>query len=151
MKVSKLVIGVIGAIIIGGGILAIVLMNNYYSKTGNVGNMNMPPASTQTTTPAPAPTSNNSGAAPSTASSVTIQNFAFSPSSITVKVGETVTWTNNDTIGHTVTSDNNTSGGPDSSTINNGKTYSFTFKKAGTYGYHCTPHPYMKGTVTVTE
>lgn len=84
-------------------------------------------------------------------SSVTISNFAFSPANITVKAGTTVTWTNNDDVGHTVTADSASSDAPDSKSFTKGETYSYTFKKAGTYTYHCQPHPYMHGTVVVTE
>ncbi len=78
---------------------------------------------------------------------VTIQNFAFSPAHLSVAPGTTVTWTNKDSVAHTVTSD--TSAWPDSGSVNTGQTFSFTFKKAGTYTYHCSIHPSMVGTVTV--
>lgn len=84
-----------------------------------------------------------------TTSSVTIKDYAFSPAAITVKVGTKVTWTNQDAVGHTVTADSGT--GPDSQLLDQGQSYSYTFSKAGTYTYHCAPHPYMKGTVIVTE
>jgi plastocyanin len=80
---------------------------------------------------------------------VTIQNYMFSPMAITVKVGTTVTWTNKDSVSHTITADNVSSDAPSSMDIADGKSYSFTFKKAGTYTYHCFPHPYMHGTVIV--
>jgi amicyanin len=81
--------------------------------------------------------------------SVDIKEFAFGPQSITVKVGTTVTWTNDDQDPHTVTSQN--SDGPlKSSTLSNGDTYRFTFTKAGTFDYLCTIHPFMTGTVVVT-
>jgi plastocyanin len=92
----------------------------------------------------------NDSAAPSSSNSVTIKDFAFSPASITVKKGTTVTWTNSDTTTHTVTeSDGQT--GPDSGSLPSGKTYSFTFNTTGTFKYKCTLHPNMTGTVTVTE
>lgn len=80
--------------------------------------------------------------------SVTIQNFAFHPAHITVKAGTKVTWTNNDEIPHSATSDD---GVWDTGLLAQGKSGSYTFTKPGTYSYHCTPHPYMKGTVTVTK
>lgn len=95
------------------------------------------------------PTPSSSAAATET-DSVKIQNFAFSPAAITVKKGTTVTWTNEDTAGHTVTETDSLKG-PASSTIEQGKSYSFTFDTAGTYHYKCTIHPYMTGTVTVTD
>jgi len=79
---------------------------------------------------------------------VAIQNFAFAQKSITVVLGvnATVTWTNQDATGHTVTADDNsfTSG-----TIASGSTYSHTFTTAGIYSYHCSIHTYMKGTIIV--
>ncbi len=75
---------------------------------------------------------------------VTIANFAFSPSSLTVKRGTTVTWTNTDSAPHTVT------GGPLSSpTLGQGARYSYTFKTTGTFSYICAIHPFMHGSVTV--
>lgn len=82
--------------------------------------------------------------------SVTIQNFAFSPANITVKVGTKVTWKNQDSVTHTVTETDGQSG-PQSGNVDPGASYSFTFDKAGTYHYHCTIHPNMTGTVTVTN
>jgi plastocyanin len=92
----------------------------------------------------------SSSAAATATDTVKIQNYAFSPANITVKKGTTVTWTNEDSVGHTVTeSDGQT--GPASPTIQQGKTYSFTFNTVGTFHYKCTIHPYMTGTVAVTD
>jgi plastocyanin len=77
---------------------------------------------------------------------VAMKNIAFDPTSITIKAGESVTWTNDDGVTHTVTADN---GEFDSGDVAPGATFSFTFAKAGTYPYHCTIHPGMKGTVLV--
>jgi amicyanin len=96
----------------------------------------------QTTTTGSATTAPPGGGA-----QVTIQNFAFSPASVTIKVGDTVTWTNKDSAAHTVTYDNGTTFA--SSSLATGATFSFTFTKAGTYPYHCGVHPNMKGTVVV--
>ena len=79
---------------------------------------------------------------------VTIKDFAFQPASLTVKVGQAVTWTNQDEEPHTVIGDG---GGPHSGVLGNaGSTYKFTFTKAGSYSYVCSIHPFMHGTVTVT-
>src|SRR5437763_11693100 len=83
----------------------------------------------------------------STAAAVNITGMAFSPSTLTVKAGTTVTWTNNDNMTHTVTSDD--SNGFNSGDMTNTKTYSYTFSTAGTYSYHCYYHSGMTGTVTV--
>ena len=78
--------------------------------------------------------------------SVTIQDFAFGPASLSVAVGTTVTWTNHGPSGHTVTADD---GSFDSGTVQPGSTFSQTFATAGTFSYHCNIHPDMMATVTV--
>lgn len=94
--------------------------------------------------------SSSSSQNPTATSQVTIQGFAFTPADITVKTGATVTWTNQDTTGHTVM-ETDGQDGPNSPQLSKGQSYSFTFKKAGTYHYHCSIHPDMVGTVTVTD
>ncbi len=74
----------------------------------------------------------------------TIQGFKLE--SFTVPVGTTVTWTNKDSAPHTVTAENSSFMSP---TLNQGSTFTFTFTKAGTYGYFCALHAGMTGTVTV--
>ncbi len=79
---------------------------------------------------------------------VTIDNLAFAPATITVPVGTQVVWTNKQAgVPHTTTSD---TGVWDSGNLNTGATFSFTFKEAGTFAYHCNIHPSMHGTVVVT-
>jgi amicyanin len=78
---------------------------------------------------------------------VRIDNFAFAPANIVVDAGTTVTWTNYDSVGHTVTSDDGDE--LDSPLFGKNKTFSHTFDEPGEYAYHCAPHPYMKGLVTV--
>ena len=70
----------------------------------------------------------------------------FTPSSLTVSVGDTVTWTNKDTMAHTATADNGTF---DSGNLSPGETFSFTFDTAGTYTYKCNIHSSMTGTIIV--
>jgi amicyanin len=77
---------------------------------------------------------------------VTISDFAFSPATVTIAAGDTVTWTNTDPVVHTATS---TSGAFDSGDIAQGDTFSFTFTTPGTYDYFCTPHPTMTGRIVV--
>ncbi len=97
-----------------------------------------------------APSAAASAAAPSSAAgganAVTIKDLAFAPGSITVSVGSTVTWTNQDTTGHTVTADD---GSFDSKTIAGGASFSQMFATAGTYAYHCNIHSSMTATVVV--
>ncbi len=92
----------------------------------------------------PADTNTPAEAAPPQQVAVSIQNFEFSPNTITVKVGTTVTWTNNDSAQHTVTG-----GALDSPTLNQGQTYSHTFTQAGTSDYICIFHQSMRGKVIV--
>ena len=98
----------------------------------------------------PAATSSSSSADAVSTTNVTLNNFAFAPASITVKKGSTVTWTNNDTVSHTVTADAS-GNGLSSPLFGRDATYAYTFTTVGTFSYHCMPHPYMHGTVIVTE
>lgn len=82
---------------------------------------------------------------------VDIKDYAYTPKTIKVKVGDTVTWTNQDSVKHDITSDKQSADAPKSELLAKGATYTFTFKKAGTYTVHCTPHPYMHGIIVVTE
>jgi len=79
-------------------------------------------------------------------SSVNIQNSAFAPSTITVRAGDTVTWTNRDAFSHTSTSD---TGAWDSHVVTAGTSFSFMFASAGTFAYHCAIHSFMHGTIVV--
>lgn len=78
--------------------------------------------------------------------SVEISNFAFAPASLTIAKGTTVTWTNRDSAQHTATGDN---GEFDTGLILQSQSANVTFNNAGTFNYHCTPHPFMKGTIIV--
>ncbi len=82
-----------------------------------------------------------------TAFRVDIKNFAYSPSTITIPVGGTITWTNNDSTAHTVTAQDRKV--LQSGTMKPGATYSQTFKTPGTYHYFCEFHANMKGTIIV--
>ncbi|MEU8974620.1 plastocyanin/azurin family copper-binding protein [Streptomyces monashensis] len=88
--------------------------------------------------------------APVAGDAVAIKNFTFSPNTLKVKVGMTVTWTNQDTDAHTVTSA--APGGPlHSPALAPHATYSYRFTEPGTYAYLCTIHPFMTATVEVTR
>jgi plastocyanin len=76
---------------------------------------------------------------------VTIDNFTFSPAELTLKVGDTVTWTNHDDIPHTVVS----AGKFRSKTMDTDGNFSFTFSAAGDYKYFCSLHPHMTGMIKV--
>ncbi len=72
--------------------------------------------------------------------------WGYAPESITIKAGDTITWTNEGSLVHTVTPDD---GSFDSGVLNKGDVWTHTFATPGTYAYHCTPHPWMKSTVIV--
>ena len=129
---KQLPIIIVGFVVVVAAIIGITLASH---KSTNMPAMSMSPSASSAN---PAQTTN----------AVTVANYAFSPASITVKVGTKVTWTNQDAVKHTVTGDN---GGPSSDLFGRGETYSYTFDKVGTFTYHCSPHPYMKGSVTVTN
>jgi plastocyanin len=98
-------------------------------------------------------TSSGSTSAASSSSSgggvaVKMQNIAFDPKDVTVKVGQKVTWTNDDSVSHNVTAQSGASF--KSKDFGNGGTFSFTPDKAGTIKYVCTIHPGMTATLTVT-
>jgi plastocyanin len=112
-----------------------------------------------TTTAAPSGTSSGGGraygggptssAAGITAggSAVAIDNFAFSPATLEVKVGQKVSWTNKQQgVAHTVTADGGTFDHP----MPSGATFLFAFAKAGAFAYHCTIHPSMHATIVVS-
>ena len=78
------------------------------------------------------------------ANAITIQNFAFSPATLTVKKGTTVTWTNNDSAPHQIKSATF-----NSSQLSKGQSFSFTFNTAGSFDYSCAIHPSMLGKIIV--
>jgi plastocyanin len=87
-----------------------------------------------------------SSSTPTAAASVSIQNFAFSPATVHVLQGGTVTWTNKDASAHTATDNNGTF---DSGNLATDQTFKFTFSTPGTYTYHCTIHSMMASATVV--
>lgn len=128
---TKIIIAVL--IILGAGVYYIA--SNYnYSATPNI----------------PATPVSNTSKAPATPSvTISIKNFSFNPSTLTVKAGTKVTWVNNDSVPHTITSD--TGSLLNSPTLPSGQSFSFAFNSPGTANYHCNIHPNMKGAVVVTD
>lgn len=121
--------------------LALLVAMSLFLVSCSAGQATNAPAATATPqSPAAAP-------AGSSAAAVNIKSFAFDPASITVKVGTSITWTNEDSAPHTITGDK---GEWDSGQIGQGQTYTHKFDQAGTYAYHCAVHPKMTGTVVVT-
>jgi plastocyanin len=104
------------------------------------------PSSSSTTASASAPSS-----APSSggAVSVSMKNLAFSPSTVSAKVGQTIQWTNDDTVAHNVVW---VSGPkiPSSSTLSGGAKFSVKLTAAGTINYFCSIHPFMKAKLVVS-
>ena len=100
-----------------------------------------PPTAAPTTAPA---ASAGSGAVVP----VAIRDFAFDPAAATVGAGGKVTWTNADSVDHTVTFDDATV--QSSGMLKTGVPFSVTFAAAGSFAYHCAIHPSMTGTVTVS-
>ncbi|GAC1392887.1 MAG: hypothetical protein NVSMB46_09800 [Candidatus Saccharimonadales bacterium] len=133
---KKSTIGIIIAVVALGAIAFGVIASNNHSSNSYSSNDNK----SMQNTAAPAPIAPNS---------VTIKDYMFTPAKMTVKVGTTITWTNQDSTKHTVTKDSGD--GPDSEFFGMGKTFTYTFNKAGTYTYHCDPHPYMHGSIEVTQ
>lgn len=131
-------------------VLVIVLIAITLMMSGCFGKPAEPPPAAEPapTEPAPGygqPPPAEPPAAPSgIAHQVTIENFAFSSKEITIKVGDTVTWTQQDAVIHTATGDI-----WDSGDLNQGQTYSKTFDRAGTYDYHCNYHSTMQGKIIV--
>jgi plastocyanin len=78
---------------------------------------------------------------------VNIDNFSFTPPTLTVPVGAKVTWANKDDVPHTVVSTNNAF--PHSPALDTDESFSYAFAKAGTYEYYCSVHPKMVGKVVV--
>lgn len=77
---------------------------------------------------------------------VNVDNFAFDPGVVRVRLGDDVRWTFVDATSHDTASDD---GFWDSPLLNGGETFTWVFVSAGTFGYHCTPHPHMTGAVAV--
>ncbi|WP_267222971.1 cupredoxin domain-containing protein [Dyella silvae] len=90
---------------------------------------------------------NTTSVAPAKSYAVDIRNFAFSPRTLTVPAGARVVWTNRDDEPHVVTS----AGGQFtmSKALDTSDSYAVTFTHAGTYGYFCSIHPMMVGTIIV--
>src|SRR4051812_11316242 len=104
-------------------------------------------ASSSTTVASGATTTTTAAAAaPVATNAITAKDFAFDPKAITVKAGTTVTWKNGDTTSHAIADDKAAFNGP----LDPGTPFSHAYSSPGTFGYHCSIHPSMTGTVTVT-
>ena len=80
---------------------------------------------------------------------ITVTNMSYEPAEVTIQLGDTVEWVFDDGgIPHDVSGEGDVEGALQSDLLTEG-TYSYTFDEAGTFSYHCTPHPMMVGTVVV--
>ncbi|MFI5266657.1 MAG: cupredoxin domain-containing protein [Chloroflexota bacterium] len=100
-----------------------------------------------TSTPGPSTAVAIQTPAASAANQVRIQDFGFTPPTLNISIGTRLSWTNTGPSNHTITAND---GSFDSSTIQRNATFNFTFSKAGTFAYHCSIHPTMLGTITVS-
>jgi plastocyanin len=103
-------------------------------------------SSSDTTSSAPSTSSGGGTSAAGNVVKVEMKNIEFIPGRVTAKVGQTIEWTNNDGVAHTVTAK---ADGIDSGNVNAGSKFEFTAKKAGTINYVCEIHPGQKGTIVV--
>jgi plastocyanin len=87
----------------------------------------------------------------SSSTSVTVKDFAFKPKEISIKVGDTVTWTNEDEFDHSIQIDSIKFAGPKFGPPAGQKTFAHRFDEAGTYPYICGVHNSMTGTVVVSN
>ena len=136
---NKKTLGIIAIVVVAGGLLLASLSmkgNNDVAKTGD----NSQSKTAETSSDAVVETN-----------SVTYKGFAVVQKTIKVKKGTTVTWTNEDSAKHDVTPDQPTANFKASELFGKGGTYKMTFNTVGTFAYHCSPHPYMKGTIEVVE
>lgn len=101
-----------------------------------------------TTTPTSTPTHTAAATATpiSGQASVNMSGSAFVPQTLRITVGTKVTWTNNDSTSHTVTSNDNLF---ESGTLSKSATFSYTFNQSGEFNYHCKIHPSMTGRIIV--
>jgi plastocyanin len=108
------------------------------------------PAAPPVATPgAPAPVAPGqvpTGPVTGVVSKTLIQGLQFAAATLEIAVGTTIEWKNEDPVPHTVTADDASF---DSGMIENGQVWRYTFTRAGSYAFHCTPHPFMKATVVV--
>lgn len=119
-KIFTLILLLLGGLVLGG-----------CSHNGNSTNVSAPAQ----------PSTQETVASPNT---INIQNFSFSPATLTVKKGATVTWINNDSVPHQINSTTF-----NSSQLSKGQSFSFTFDTVGTFDYLCSIHPSMLGKIIV--
>lgn len=148
---NKSVIGIIIALLAVGGIAGLLVLSN--NKEPITSTPDQSSSADQASRPVASTSEPDTPAAGDSveATLVTIENFAYNPQSIKVKVGTKVTWTNKDSDRHDITPNTETDEFKASELLAKDESYSVTFSTPGTYSYYCSPHPYMKATVEVVE
>ncbi len=141
---KKTIIFAVVVVVIGAGIYYFLLNNSSYSPTPSA---SLPVEQSSAVSTPTVPVSDVSAAPAPSSVTVSIKNFAFNPQTLTVKKGTKVTWVNDDTAAHTVTSDSGSL--LNSSTLSPGQSFSFTFENIGTENYHCNIHRMMKAAVII--
>lgn len=153
---NKTVIGVITGVIaiaVVGGVVLIGNRDDGNPATTSQSSSSGTPNQKQSNLDTSADTSReaNSSNQPVQANTVDIKDYSYAPAKIQVKKGTAVTWTNQDSTRHDVKPDRESGNFKPSELLGKGESYTYTFNTAGTYTYYCSPHPYMKGTVEVTD
>ncbi len=141
MKKSVMIIGIVLALLLIG--IVFLVVNNTSNVKPNLGT-SINPTTEHPTNPGTPPFPET----PTLNREIIIKSFVFSPSTLNIRVGDSVMWINQDATPHTVTSDSGNE--LYSSTLSQSNSYSHTFDNAGTYDYHCKIHPMMKGKVIVS-
>jgi amicyanin len=137
---SKTITALVVIVFIGAAVIAIVLVNSKTKHETAMSHMHI--------------AHNDSSSlknVPQNTNQITYKGFAVAQPSIKVKKGTTVTWTNQDDAMHNVTPDTETADFKAGPLFGKGETYKATFNTVGTYAYHCSPHPYMKGVIEVIQ
>jgi amicyanin len=130
------------AVMVAAVAVIIVSLSLVVAACGNGGSS----GTTATIAPGSGSSTTASASGGSSEVKVIMTNRSYDPETVTIKVGDTVTWVNEDAPQHDVVADN---GEFKSDLFDKGQTFSFKFTKAGTYPYHCSIHPGMTGTVIV--
>ena len=141
-RVLGLILPVVAAAVVGVGLVGCGSSSNGTASSPTAGTAAVPSTGTGEATASTGPSTTSAGGA-----SISIKNFSFSPVPLNVKVGATITITNNDSTDHTFTDDG---GVFDTGHIAPAASKTVMIAKAGTYSYHCNIHPSMKGVIGVS-
>lgn len=148
---NKIILVVLAVIVLGGGGLVVVLnkkdkgAESHNHSQHSEGHEASAPNNNQTSTES---SDNNEVREGQVA--INIKEYAYNPSSLKIKKGTTVTWTNEDSVQHDIMPDQD-GDFTASELLSKGQSYSFTFNEVGKFSYHCSPHPYMKASIEVVE